>query len=160
REEPQVRGGGVEGLVGDGATQTGGRGGQHQDGYPRVKARRPQPPSNAGQRAQGDRASAQAGKPVPPKTAPAPDLPGVARVSLNRFLVPGFFDVVIDVPELDRPEAHERGAVWIALRVRERMVLTVNGDPFFGREAGREPEGEAEHPFDRRMEGERTMRRR
>ena len=84
----------------------------------------------------------------------------VARVAVDDVLVPRFLEVVKDVAELHRPEAHERRTVRVAFLIGERVVLAVHRDPLLRGDPRRQPERQAEQPGHGRMQDERSMRRR
>ena len=71
--------------------------------------------------------------------------------------IAGLTHVVVDVPELDLPEAVHQRAVRILLGVGEGVVLAVDRHPFAPVLAGGEPEHEPEPPVGERVQPERAV---
>ena len=101
----------------------------------------------------------------PEETAREEDAIETVRREIGRVLgdggaVPARRDVVVDVEELDLPEAEQARTVRIAFAVRERMVLTVDRHPFLPRLSRRQPQDRAECDARDGMDGEGPVRER
>ena len=83
------------------------------------------------------------------------DVLGPAR---DRLGVAGLADVVVDVPELDLPEAVHQRAVRVAFLVGERVVLPVHRHPLAPILPRADPENAPEDPVGDRVQLEGAMR--
>jgi hypothetical protein len=87
-----------------------------------------------------------------------PVLADVLRPAGQRLRVPRLADVVVDVAELDLPEAVDERAVRVLLSVGEGVVLAVDGDPLAAILAGGDPQDDPEEEVSDRMQSQRAMR--
>src|SRR5215813_1521248 len=81
----------------------------------------------------------------------------ISCVSLEHLGLLGLAHVVVDVSELNFPEALERRAVRVAFFIGERMVLPMNSHPLLGGKPRRDPECELETKDKGRMKFKRFM---
>ena len=106
----------------------------------------------------GQTPSARQSAPVPAASPVQPILGQVGRETAQRVGLLGLTRVVVDVEELDAPEAEQLRAVRITLAVGERVVLAVHRHPFLSALARGEPQEHATEQLSGRMEYERPMR--
>src|SRR5581483_5471846 len=76
----------------------------------------------------------------------------IARVLLNDAGISGLAGVVISVPQQNVPQSFEQGAVRIALFISEMVVLAVDGYPFAGNDAGKNPKLRLHQHSDNRVQ--------
>ena len=74
--------------------------------------------------------------------------------------VPALPGVVIDVEELDAPEAEQPRAVRVSLAVGEGVVLAMNGDPLLSALSGGQPQNGAKDDVGDRVETGDTVAKR
>ncbi len=72
--------------------------------------------------------------------------------------IPRFADVVVDVPELDLPEAVNERAMRVLFRISESVMLSVHGDPLATILSRGDPEDQPEEKIRDRMESQSAMR--
>src|SRR5262245_24309136 len=82
----------------------------------------------------------------------------IRRERGNRVRVPALPDVVVDIEELNVPEAEQPGAMGIALAVRKGVVLAVHGHPLLPALAGGEPQNDAKDDLNHRVQAQGAVR--
>jgi len=123
-----------------------------------VQAGGEQSPADADEAAERDRAKHRTDEPMIEQESVPSIHRDVVRVLLDGRRVVGLAHVIEHVAQLHRPKALQPRAVRIAVLVRKRMVLSVDGHPLLRGQSGRDPQRESEQPGDRRMQRQRAMR--